>query len=100
MRVPFHEALALEPLDDLLHSAVPKTKTKPMTRTKTKTGPRHRGPSYLLRRSPVHGNGLFATRAIKKGERIIEYVGEHISHEEADRRHQDKAIEHNHTIRF
>jgi SET domain-containing protein len=32
------------------------------------------------------GLGLFATRDIKKGEFIIEYTGEPISHEEADRR--------------
>lgn len=32
------------------------------------------------------GLGLFAARDIKKGERIIEYVGERISPEEANRR--------------
>lgn len=29
-----------------------------------------------VRRSPIDGYGLFLKRAIKKGERIIEYVGE------------------------
>ena len=32
------------------------------------------------------GLGLFAVRAFRRGERIIEYTGERISHEEADRR--------------
>lgn len=32
------------------------------------------------------GLGLFATKAFKRGDFIIEYTGEHISNEEADRR--------------
>lgn len=35
-----------------------------------------------------------------KGERILEYLGERISHEEADRRHADKAEDDNHTFLF
>ena len=31
---------------------------------------------------------MFALRKIRKGERIIEYTGERISHEEADRRYE------------
>lgn len=48
----------------------------------------------------MDGRGLFATRAIAKGERIIEYSGERISHEEADRRHENKASDDNHTFLF
>ena len=59
-----------------------------------------REPAYRLRRSPVHGTGMFATRAIRKGASIIEYVGERISHEEADRRHSTKAADDNHTFLF
>lgn len=44
--------------------------------------------------------GLFATRMIAKGEKIIEYVGEHISHEEADRRHSTKEADDSHTFLF
>ena len=43
---------------------------------------------------------MFATRAIRKGAPIIEYVGERISHEEADRRHSTKAADDNHTFLF
>jgi uncharacterized protein len=57
-------------------------------------------PAYQLRRSPVDGKGLFAARPIAKRETIIEYAGERISHEEADRRHESKAKDDNHTFLF
>ena len=37
------------------------------------------------RRSPIHGNGVFATAAIPKGERLIQYKGKLRSHDEVDR---------------
>ncbi len=40
---------------------------------------------YVRKRSRT-GLGLFATRLIKKGERIVEYTGERISQAEADKR--------------
>lgn len=40
---------------------------------------------YLVRRTKA-GLGLVANRAYKKGDRIIEYTGELITDEEADRR--------------
>ncbi|MBX3200690.1 MAG: SET domain-containing protein-lysine N-methyltransferase [Labilithrix sp.] len=68
---------------------------------KTKSPPSSRKtPAYRLRRSPVHGTGMFATRAIRKGAAIIEYLGERISHDEADRRHAHKAEDDNHTFLF
>ena len=36
-------------------------------------------PVYEVRKSPVHGNGVFAIRPIAAGERIIEYRGERIT---------------------
>jgi uncharacterized protein len=36
------------------------------------------------RKSPIHGNGVFATHKIRKGERIVRYVGALRSHEEVD----------------
>ncbi|MBX3263393.1 MAG: SET domain-containing protein-lysine N-methyltransferase, partial [Labilithrix sp.] len=72
-----------------------------MSKKTTKSPPRPRPQlAYRLRRSPVHGTGLFATRAIRKGASIIEYLGERISHEEADRRHAHKAADDNHTFLF
>lgn len=39
-----------------------------------------------VRNSSIHGMGVYASRAIKKGQKIIEYVGELIDKEESDRR--------------
>ena len=41
-------------------------------------------PAYSVRNSPIHGRGVFATRAIGKGEDIVEYRGRRISMEAAD----------------
>jgi SET domain-containing protein len=53
-----------------------------------------------VRRSRVHGKGVFATRRIRKGTRIIEYLGERVSHQEADRRYEAKVAGDNHTFLF
>lgn len=45
-----------------------------------------RAKAYEIRKSPIHGNGVFAARDIKNGERIMEYLGEKISKEESNRR--------------
>ena len=62
---------------------------------------RHRrGPPYEVRESSLHGLGVFATRRISKGTRVIEYLGERVSHAEADRRYEDKDANDNHTFLF
>ena len=53
-----------------------------------------------VRRSNVHGLGVFATQRIRKGTRIIEYVGERVSHAEADRRYEEKDANDSHTFLF
>jgi len=57
-------------------------------------------PPIEVRNSSVHGRGVFATRRIEKGERIIEYLGERVSHEEADRRYESKEENDSHTFLF
>jgi uncharacterized protein len=57
-------------------------------------------PPIQVRDSSVHGRGVFATRRIGKGERIIEYLGERVSHEEADRRYEAKEENDSHTFLF
>jgi uncharacterized protein len=57
-------------------------------------------PMIEVRGSKVHGLGIFALRRIKKGTRIIEYVGERVSHDEADRRYEDKDANDSHTFLF
>lgn len=42
---------------------------------------------YEVRSSVIHGRGVFAATRIAKGERVIEYTGERMSHAEADRRY-------------
>ncbi len=44
---------------------------------------------FVIRRSPVHGRGAFATRHIPAGTRLVEYAGERITPAEADRRYPD-----------
>jgi uncharacterized protein len=57
-------------------------------------------PPILVRNSNVHGRGVFATRRIEKGERVIEYLGERVSHDEADRRYETKEENDSHTFLF
>ncbi|MGA3157063.1 MAG: SET domain-containing protein-lysine N-methyltransferase [Steroidobacteraceae bacterium] len=57
-------------------------------------------PLYRVRRSRVHGQGVFAARRIRKGTRVVEYLGERISHKEADRRYELKEENDNHTFLF
>jgi SET domain-containing protein len=57
-------------------------------------------PWFELRRSSIQGRGAFATRRIPKRTRIAEYVGEHISHAEADRRYDDEKMARHHTFLF
>lgn len=53
-----------------------------------------------VRRSGVHGKGVFAVADIPKGEVIIEYVGEVITWKEALRRHPHDPSDPNHTFYF
>lgn len=53
-----------------------------------------------VRRSGVHGKGVFATSSIASGERLIEYKGECISWKEALRRHPHDPEQPNHTFYF
>jgi len=54
----------------------------------------------IVRHSKVHGYGCFARCDIKKGTRLIEYVGDRISHKEADKRYEDADPNDNHTFLF
>jgi SET domain-containing protein len=43
-------------------------------------------PAYFVHESSVHGRGLYAARDVKKGERILEYLGEKVTKKESERR--------------
>lgn len=45
-------------------------------------------PYIKLRKSTIHGTGVYARVDIKKGTHIIEYVGERVTKKESDRRAQ------------
>ncbi len=57
-------------------------------------------PLVEARHSQIHGTGVYAIAPIKKGTRIIEYLGERISHDEADRRYERKGDDDGHTFLF
>jgi len=61
---------------------------------------RGREPLVEVRHSPIHGYGVFALRRIRKGTTIMEYLGDRVSHEEADARYEHKDINDNHTFLF
>ena len=53
-----------------------------------------------VRRSAVHGKGVYAAQDIAAGDTLIEYVGEIISWEEAQARHPHDPANPNHTFYF
>ena len=59
-----------------------------------------RNPWLVLRRSKIHGRGVYARKDIPKGTRLIEYTGERINNAEADRRYDDEGMKRHHTFLF
>ncbi len=57
-------------------------------------------PVIAIGPSRIAGLGAFAVRPIRKGTRIIEYLGERISSAEADLRYRDDQSEHPHVLLF
>ncbi len=57
-------------------------------------------PLIEVRDSPLHGKGVFALARIPKGKRVTEYLGERVSHREANRRYDHKHAHDNHTFLF
>ncbi len=43
--------------------------------------------ALVVRPSPIHSVGVYASAPIRKGARVVEYAGERITPEEADRRY-------------
>jgi uncharacterized protein len=61
---------------------------------------RRRAPLFEVRHSPIHGYGVFAVRRIRKGTALIEYLGDRVTHAQADERYKDKSPDDNHTFLF
>jgi uncharacterized protein len=53
-----------------------------------------------VRNSPIHGYGVFARRRIRKGSNVVEYLGDRVSHDEADSRYAGKDPHDSHTFLF
>jgi uncharacterized protein len=71
----------------------------PITRTAT-AAPRAGGRRIQVRKSGVHGKGVFSLAPLDKGELVIEYVGEVITWKEALRRHPHDPKDPDHTFYF
>src|SRR3954453_12615281 len=57
-------------------------------------------PYFELRTSEIQGTGAFAIRTIRKGTRIIEYLGQRVSWRTADKRYDDEKMGRHHTFLF
>lgn len=58
------------------------------------------GAPYVVRRSKIHGRGVFAARTIPKGTRIVEYRGRRISYQLATELYPDEGGGPTHTFLF
>ena len=54
---------------------------------------------FRVRQSAIHGRGVFAAKKIRKGARLVEYKGQRITWEEAERRYPKDPIPY-HTFLF
>ena len=45
---------------------------------------------WKVKKSKVHGSGVFATKDIKKGVKIIQYIGEKVTKKEGDKRSAER----------
>ena len=57
-------------------------------------------PYFEVRQSSIQGKGAFASRDIRKGTRLIEYLGQRISWRTADKRYDDEKMGRHHTFLF
>ncbi len=85
-----------------MNSMYPKN---PMAEARTSNTPdpkatKRAGPRIQVRRSGVHGKGVFALAPFARGERIVEYTGEMITWKEALRRHPHNPADPDHTFYF
>ena len=67
---------------------MPRIKTKPLSDNKY----------FELKKSSIQGWGAFAIKKIRKGTKIIEYLGERISQDEADEKYSDSDTKRHHTF--
>jgi len=71
--------------------STPASKKKPAPAKKTTRRRATTSPWVEVRDSPIHGRGIYASRDIPSGTRIIEYEGERITKAESERRDEARA---------
>ena len=64
------------------------------------SAPKRAGKRIQVRKSGVHGRGVYSKTKLKKGEMLIEYVGQVITWKEALRRHPHDPKNPDHTFYF
>lgn len=57
-------------------------------------------PLFEIRRSSIQGRGAFAKQRIRPGQKIVEYTGDKIDNDEADRRYDEDKMGRHHTFLF
>ena len=57
-------------------------------------------PPFAKRRSTIHGSGVFATRRIRSGRRLIAYLGEILTEAQVDARYDGPGADDPHTMLF
>lgn len=57
-------------------------------------------PPFAKRRSKIHGSGVFATRRIRSGRRLIAYLGEILTEAQVDARYDGPGADDPHTMLF
>lgn len=57
-------------------------------------------PPFAKRRSAIHGDGVFATRRIRAGRKLIEYAGQVLTSKAVEARYDEAAADDPHTLLF
>ena len=77
-----------------------RSQSRSSSKSQNRTASPANSPLVEARDSAIHGRGVYAILPIKKGARVIEYLGERISHGEADARYEKKGDDDGHTFLF
>jgi len=82
------------------HTDEPRKAAKAAAKIGDQATAKGNGRRIQVRRSGVHGRGVYAIRKIRKGETIIEYKGQMITWKQAERRHPHNPDDPDHTFFF
>jgi SET domain-containing protein len=71
-----------------------------MNRSNGKEGGSLYHPLFEIRKSSIQGRGAFAKQRLRKGQKIVEYTGDKIDNDEADKRYDEDRMDRHHTFLF